>query len=71
MLERERPASPCIQVCELSPQGICRGCYRSRDEITLWARLDAAGQWAVLENCRQREKLCGQSELNRLNRKPG
>ena len=54
MEPREPPPSPCIQVCELDADGICRGCLRSRDEITLWTRLSPAQQWAVVDRCMQR-----------------
>lgn len=50
----EPPPSPCIQVCELNAAGICQGCHRSRDEITIWTRLSPAQQWAVVERCAQR-----------------
>ena len=28
--------SPCIGVCELDLQGVCRGCHRNGEEITRW-----------------------------------
>ena len=30
--------SPCRDVCQLDPAGICIGCGRSIDEITEWTR---------------------------------
>lgn len=28
--------SPCIGICELGPDGLCVGCFRSGDEIAGW-----------------------------------
>ncbi|MCW5222478.1 DUF1289 domain-containing protein [Verminephrobacter aporrectodeae] len=34
--------SPCISVCRMSPdRSHCEGCYRTLDEIGVWARADA------------------------------
>jgi predicted Fe-S protein YdhL (DUF1289 family) len=46
--------SPCIQVCRLDASGMCEGCHRTREEITLWTRLTEAQQRAVLVRCRER-----------------
>jgi uncharacterized protein len=48
------PYSPCINVCSIGPNGWCRGCYRTLDEIAGWIRLDANRQWAVLRACEAR-----------------
>jgi len=29
--------SPCIGVCELDDEGLCRGCHRSSAEIARWS----------------------------------
>ena len=42
------PQSPCINVCSIGADGLCRGCYRTLAEIAGWVRLDAAAQWAVV-----------------------
>ncbi len=32
-------ASPCINVCRMDPRsGTCEGCFRTLDEIAVWAR---------------------------------
>lgn len=31
--------SPCIGVCALDADGLCRGCLRTVDEIAAWSRL--------------------------------
>jgi predicted Fe-S protein YdhL (DUF1289 family) len=44
--------SPCIQVCRMDARsGLCQGCGRTIEEITLWSRLSEAGKrqvWAAL-----------------------
>jgi len=41
--------SPCTDVCQIDPDaGLCQGCYRTRDEIAAWSRLDDAAKRALL-----------------------
>ncbi len=41
--------SPCTDVCKIDPDaGLCRGCYRTRDEIAAWPGLDDAARRALL-----------------------
>lgn len=41
--------SPCINICRMdADNGLCIGCYRSLEEITLWARSDDAQRQAIL-----------------------
>lgn len=51
------PNSPCINVCNIGPNGWCRGCYRTIEEIAGWVRLGAANQWAVLRACEARRRV--------------
>jgi predicted Fe-S protein YdhL (DUF1289 family) len=40
--------SPCISVCRMeAATGLCKGCLRTLDEITIWSTLDDAGKRAV------------------------
>ncbi|HJV22436.1 MAG TPA: DUF1289 domain-containing protein [Holophagaceae bacterium] len=33
----DRPApTPCIHVCEMDAEGLCRGCHRTAAEICRW-----------------------------------
>ena len=42
-------ASPCTKVCEMDAgTGLCRGCFRTLDEIAAWGGLDAEGKRNVL-----------------------
>jgi predicted Fe-S protein YdhL (DUF1289 family) len=43
-------ASPCTKVCTLdSATGLCRGCYRTLDEIAAWSALDDGAKRDVLD----------------------
>jgi len=48
------PMSPCINVCSLDEQGLCRGCRRSLAEISGWIRMTAEQQWAVIRKTEER-----------------
>ena len=42
-------ASPCINVCKMDAQsGLCTGCFRTIDEITVWSRIDDRRRLAIL-----------------------
>jgi len=51
------PHSPCINVCSIGPNGCCRGCYRTLEEISGWIQLDPAAQWAVIRAADDRRRL--------------
>lgn len=40
--------SPCVRICRLQ-DGICVGCKRTAEEITLWTRFTDSQKLAVLE----------------------
>ena len=48
------PVSPCINLCTLDENDVCRGCFRSRAEIGAWSTLSATEQWQVIERSEQR-----------------
>ena len=52
-------ASPCINICRMNARtGLCEGCLRTIDEITVWSRLDDAAKLGVLARIdRRREAL--------------
>ena len=42
-------ASPCINVCKMDEQtGLCSGCFRTIDEIAVWAGIDDARRLGIL-----------------------
>ena len=47
--------SPCVSVCTMDPEsGLCRGCFRTLDEIANWAMQPPAGQRAIWERVAHR-----------------
>lgn len=53
--------SPCVGVCQMdSDTELCRGCWRTIDEIALWSALDRDGRLAILQRLRERRRAAGQ-----------
>jgi len=53
----ELVASPCVSVCVMDAEsGLCRGCYRSLDEITRWSAMRDAEKRKVIVAVGEREK---------------
>ena len=49
--------SPCINICKMdSASGLCLGCLRTIDEITLWSRTDENTRIAILAAVAQRQQ---------------
>ncbi|WP_265945539.1 DUF1289 domain-containing protein [Dechloromonas sp. A34] len=41
--------SPCINVCKMdADSGLCLGCFRTLDEITVWSRTDDVHRTRIL-----------------------
>ncbi len=50
-------ASPCTSVCILDPESeLCRGCYRTMEEIASWLTMDPEARLAVLEQVAARRR---------------
>ncbi|MBV1931202.1 MAG: DUF1289 domain-containing protein [Porticoccaceae bacterium] len=49
-------ASPCVSICVLDDKDICRGCYRSGDEIRNWLMASDPERVQLLANARERSK---------------
>lgn len=48
-------ASPCINLCQMDPaSGLCRGCFRTLDEIARWTRIDDAERATLINAAAQR-----------------
>ena len=58
-------SSPCVSICKLNNEGVCSGCFRSRDEITHWTTYHNAEKADVLEKCRDRKRECQPSQKAR------
>jgi predicted Fe-S protein YdhL (DUF1289 family) len=48
--------SPCVRICVIDDtRDICRGCYRTLDEISKWASYTRAEKLALLYKLAQRK----------------
>lgn len=48
-------ASPCINICQMdATSGLCRGCFRTLDEIATWTGASDETRLAVLAEVEQR-----------------
>ena len=53
--KRNEPDSPCVKVCVIEPEsGLCMGCYRTRDEIAAWGRMERLERLAIMEGLPER-----------------
>lgn len=47
--------SPCVDICQMNPNtGICTGCFRTMDEISLWIELSDDEKQEVLRLAKER-----------------
>ena len=46
--------SPCIRKCGLDEREVCRGCFRTIDEIMTWEKMKTDDRLATVERCRER-----------------
>ena len=54
MIDDEVP-SPCVRICVVDDaRDICRGCYRTLDEISRWASYTSAQKFELLDELAQR-----------------
>ncbi len=48
--KRKNAESPCIDLCVIdSNERLCKGCYRTIDEITDWGKLDSETRHAIMQ----------------------
>ncbi|HER27524.1 MAG TPA: DUF1289 domain-containing protein [Rhodospirillales bacterium] len=56
----EQAPSPCISVCKINPgEELCRGCWRTRDEIKGWKNASDAERLDLLNVLHQRREKAG------------
>lgn len=53
-----RPLSPCVLICTLDEDQVCLGCGRTLGQISGWALMSEAEQWAVIDELDAREPGC-------------
>ena len=52
---RPEPESPCINICRMDAENkYCVGCWRSLDEIRLWATMTSEDRERVLSELKSR-----------------
>ena len=52
--------SPCINICKMDAgNGLCIGCFRTIDEITVWSRVTDAQRATILAAVTQRRLELG------------
>ena len=50
--------SPCINICMLDEEhGLCRGCWRTLDEIGDWGRYSAAERAHIMASLQSRREV--------------
>ncbi|MEO0972645.1 MAG: DUF1289 domain-containing protein [Pseudomonadota bacterium] len=54
--------SPCIGVCELDHEGVCLGCGRSGEEITVWRDASDEARLAIIDLAAQRLRRLRQTQ---------
>ncbi|WP_335625486.1 DUF1289 domain-containing protein [Agrobacterium cavarae] len=47
--------TPCIHVCQLSPEGLCTGCHRTIAEITGWSGFTVAERHRIMSELPRRK----------------
>ena len=50
----EKTASPCVSLCLLNDQDVCKGCFRTSDEIQNWVYFNDEQRQEIIENCSER-----------------
>jgi len=63
-MDERGPGSPCLNLCVLDGQGVCRGCHRTLDDISGWLRMTPAEQWAAVARADAR-RLAAEKERGR------
>jgi len=48
--------SPCRSLCNLNPQAICEGCFRTSSEISFWVSMSNEEKLEVIEKAKLREQ---------------
>ncbi len=55
MIDDDVP-SPCVRICVVdAARDICRGCYRTLDEISKWASYTSEQKFALLDELARRK----------------
>jgi predicted Fe-S protein YdhL (DUF1289 family) len=59
-MSKEAIETPCIGLCTLDGDGICRGCWRSFEEIAEWPFMSVSERSLVMADLDRRKPLASQ-----------
>ncbi|WP_417551326.1 DUF1289 domain-containing protein [Methylophaga sp.] len=57
--------SPCIGKCGLDALDVCRGCFRTMDEILRWENMSEADRQVTVMNCKERRQQRSSAQRGR------
>jgi len=57
-------ASPCIDICYYTEEGICEGCFRNQEEIINWWAWDAPRKIQALRDIQIRKEIKNERKQN-------
>lgn len=60
-MTRKSVASPCIGLCQLDEEAVCRGCFRSLDEVAVWAASSDDEKRVFLQRVASRRRAAGRA----------
>jgi len=55
----EMAQSPCVSLCEVDGEGVCKGCCRTLDEIATWVSMSRAERLETIKAAQKRQLLTG------------
>jgi predicted Fe-S protein YdhL (DUF1289 family) len=50
-------SSPCMDICKLNENGVCIGCFRTRDEIAKWSQISDIAKSFINDAADERRRL--------------
>jgi predicted Fe-S protein YdhL (DUF1289 family) len=54
MSEIDNVSSPCVGVCQYTEEDICRGCFRTFDEISKWSSMNEEERLVIMKVLNER-----------------
>ena len=65
--KRDEIDSPCVKICIINENnGLCAGCFRTREEIATWSRMTADDRKNIIDVLDERQKQNKPRRLNQL-----
>jgi uncharacterized protein len=57
-------SSPCVDICKLDGNGVCIGCFRTKEEIARWLQMEETEKSAVVARLNEHRKICLTDKFN-------